>query len=47
MPTNITWSIFTGVILWEDSKRNLNDDKDYLKETFDTAFDILIRGVSL
>lgn len=43
---DITWSIFTGVILWEDSKKNLNAGKDYLKQTFDVAFDILIRGVT-
>ena len=43
---DITWSIFTGVVLWEDSKNKLSDDKDYLKQTFDVAFEILIRGVT-
>jgi AcrR family transcriptional regulator len=43
---DIVWSLFTGVVLWEESKRMIADDRDYLKNTLDTAFDIFARGVS-
>ena len=42
---DIVWSLFTGVVLWEESKRML-DDKDYLKHTLDIAFEIFARGVT-
>jgi AcrR family transcriptional regulator len=43
---DIVWSLFTGVVLWEESKRMIDDDKDYLKHTLDIAFEILARGIS-
>jgi AcrR family transcriptional regulator len=43
---DIVWSLFTGVVLWEESKRMIDDDKDYLKPTLDIAFEIFARGVS-
>jgi len=43
---DIVWSLFTGVVLWEESKRLIDDDKDQLKKTLDTAFEIFSRGTS-
>ena len=43
---DIVWSLFTGVVLWEESKRMIDDDKDYLKNTLDIAFEIFARGVT-
>ena len=43
---DIVWSLFTGVVLWEESKLMIEDDKDYLKNTLDTAFEIFARGVT-
>jgi AcrR family transcriptional regulator len=43
---DIVWSLFTGVVLWEESKRMIDDDKDYLKQTLDIAFEIVARGLS-
>ena len=43
---DIVWSLFSGIILWEESKRIINNDKDYLKETFELGFDIFIRGIT-
>ena len=43
---DIVWSLFTGVVLWEESKRMIDDDKDNLKHTLDIAFEIFARGVS-
>jgi len=43
---DIVWSLFTGVVLWEESKRMINDEKDFLRQTLDIAFEILARGVT-
>jgi len=43
---DIVWSLFTGVVLWEESKRMVDDDKNYLKQTLDIAFEIFARGVA-
>jgi AcrR family transcriptional regulator len=42
---DIVWMIFTGAVLWEESKRMTNPHKDYLKGTLDLAIDILRRGI--
>jgi AcrR family transcriptional regulator len=42
---DIFWSMFSGVILWEASKRIISSDKDYLKSTLATAFSLFERGV--
>ena len=42
----IIWSLFTGVVLWEESNRMLNGGKDVLKPTLDAAFDIFARGLT-
>ncbi len=41
----IAWAIFSGVVLWEESKRIINDEKNYLKGTLQTAFEIFERGI--
>ncbi|MFC1578279.1 TetR/AcrR family transcriptional regulator [Thermodesulfobacteriota bacterium] len=43
---DIVWSLFTGVILWEESKRMMDADKDYLQQTLNIAFEIFARGIS-
>jgi hypothetical protein len=43
---DIVWSLFTGVVLWEESKRMIDDNKNFLKQTLDTAFEIFARGVA-
>jgi len=42
---DILWSLFSGIILWETSKKIINGEKDFLKETFDIAFEIFSRGI--
>lgn len=42
---DILWSLFSGIILWETSKKIINGEKDFIKETFDTAFEIFSRGI--
>ena len=43
---DIVWSLFTGVVLWEESKRMINDDNVHFKKSLDTAFEIFARGIS-
>ncbi len=39
------WGLFTGILIWEQSKKKLNPDKDFLKSTLDAAFDTFYRGI--
>ena len=43
---DILWSLFSGIILWEESKRIINPEKDYLKSTLETAFEIFRQGIT-
>ena len=43
--SDIFWSLFSGVVLWTTSKKIIDENKDYLKETLDTAFAIFKKGV--
>ena len=43
---DIFWSLFSGVILWEASKKIINKDKDYLRSTLGVAFKLFLRGIS-
>ncbi len=45
--SDIVWSTFSGVVLWEESKRIINKDKDYLRQTLEMAFEILERGLCI
>lgn len=42
---NVVWALFSGIILWEENQKILNEDNDYLKHTFDSAFAIFLRGI--
>jgi len=41
---DIVWSLFAGLVLWEESKRGLDPNKDYLKPTLGLASDMFRRG---
>jgi len=43
---DIVWSLFTGVVLWEESKRMIDNEKDFLRQTLDVAFEIFSRGIT-
>ena len=42
----ILWSLFSGLVLWEESKRALDPRKDFLMPTLDMAFEIFGRGIA-
>jgi hypothetical protein len=41
----ISWSLFSGLVLWEESKRTLDPRKNFLKATLEMAFEVLGRGM--
>ena len=43
--TDIIWALFAGLVLWEESKRIIDPNKNFLKPTMDIAFEILARGI--
>jgi hypothetical protein len=43
--SDIVWALFSGVVLWEESKRLIDSKKDYLKSTLEIAFEIFGRGI--
>ena len=43
---DIFWALFSGVILWNTSKRIIDTRKDYLMQTLQAAFEVFGRGVT-
>ncbi len=39
------WALFTGMVLWEESKRFFNQEKAYLKQTWETAMKLMADGI--
>jgi AcrR family transcriptional regulator len=39
------WALFSGLVVWEEAKRKISPEKDFLKSTLDTAFEILCKGL--
>jgi AcrR family transcriptional regulator len=44
--TDIMWALFSGVVLWEESKRIINNKRETNALAFDTAFEIFSRGIA-
>jgi hypothetical protein len=42
---DIIWALFSGLMLWEGAKRQLNPQKDFLNTTLNRAFEIFIKGI--
>lgn len=42
---DILWGAYAGVILWVNSKRLLNEQKDFVKPTLKLAFQIILQGM--
>jgi len=42
---DIVWALFSGIVLWEESKKMINPDRSDLDKTFEVAFDIFGRGL--
>lgn len=44
---DIVWALFSGVVLWEESKKLIDSKKDFLKPTLEIAFEIFSRGIEV
>ena len=42
---NVLWSLFSGVVLWGESKRIMDKGKNNLKMTLEIPFEIFCRGI--
>lgn len=42
---DIVLALFSGIVLWEESKKTVNEEKNFLEQTLDTAFEIFNRGI--
>ena len=42
---DLLWALFSGVVLWGESKKIMNNDKDYLKQALETAFEVFFLGI--
>jgi AcrR family transcriptional regulator len=42
---DIVWSLFAGLVLWEESKKGFDSNKDHLKPTLALAMNIFRRGI--
>ncbi|MCD4721088.1 MAG: TetR/AcrR family transcriptional regulator [Desulfobacula sp.] len=42
---DVLWASYSGIVLWVDSKRLLNNQKAFVKPTLKTAFKIISKGL--
>lgn len=42
---DIVWATFSGLVLWEESKKLFDPRKDHLKSTLELAMEIFCRGI--
>ncbi|MDJ0784286.1 MAG: TetR/AcrR family transcriptional regulator [Desulfosarcinaceae bacterium] len=43
---DITWAMFSGVVLWETSKKLIGNNDNDIRNTLEMAFEILARGIT-
>jgi len=39
------WALFSGIVLWGESKKIMYNNKDYLKQALETAFEVFLLGI--
>ncbi|MCP3927304.1 MAG: TetR/AcrR family transcriptional regulator [Desulfobacterales bacterium] len=44
---DVIWSMFSGLVIWEESKTALNSKKQHMEATLDLAFDIIHDGIKI
>ncbi|MCG6880333.1 MAG: TetR/AcrR family transcriptional regulator [Deltaproteobacteria bacterium] len=42
---DIVWAVFAGLVLWEDTKKGFDPQKDFLKSTLELSVDLISRGL--
>jgi len=43
--SDIMWSLFSGLVVWEGAKMDLDERKDFLKDTLHLAFATFLNGI--
>lgn len=43
---DIVWAMFSGLVLWEESKKMFDPRKDHLRSTLNLAMEIFCKGIS-
>jgi AcrR family transcriptional regulator len=44
--SDVMWALFSGVVLWEESKRIIGNKREANSPAFETAFEIFSRGIA-
>ncbi len=44
--SDVMWALFSGVVLWEESKRIIRNKREANGPAFDSAFEIFARGIT-
>lgn len=44
---DILWALFTGIVLLEERKQMIINEKDYVKNKLDTTFEIFLKGIRM
>lgn len=42
---DLLWALFSGIVLWGESKKIMDKNKDYLKQALETAFEVFFLGI--
>ncbi|MDT8378615.1 MAG: TetR/AcrR family transcriptional regulator [Desulfotignum sp.] len=42
---DVLWGAYAGIVLWVDSKKKLDGQKDFVRPTLTTAFKVIIQGL--
>ncbi|MBU4345484.1 MAG: TetR/AcrR family transcriptional regulator [Desulfobacteraceae bacterium] len=42
---DLLWALFSGIVLWGESKKIMDNNKDYLKKALETAFEVFFLGI--
>jgi len=44
---DLLWALFSGIVLWGESKKIMDKNKDYLKQALETAFEVFFLGIKV
>ncbi len=42
---DLLWALFSGIVLWGEKKQIMDNNKNYLKQALETAFEVFLFGI--
>ena len=42
---DLLWALFSGIVLWGESKKIMDNNEDYLKQALETSFEVFLLGI--